>query len=99
LPELRDDILPEEVERMAFEGCPTKDIADFYSCHPSTIRERFRENLTKGRARRRAVLREYQWEAARKGNVTMQIWLGKQHLGQSDQGERDDREEVEYDDQ
>jgi len=28
-----------------------------------------------------------QWEAAKKGNVTMMIWLGKQLLGQRDQME------------
>ena len=29
-------------------------------------------------------LRQLQWASAEKGNVTMQIWLGKQYLGQSD---------------
>jgi hypothetical protein len=29
-------------------------------------------------------LRRMQFESANKGNVTMQIWLGKQYLGQSD---------------
>ena len=29
-------------------------------------------------------LREKQWEVAMEGNVQMLIWLGKQHLGQSD---------------
>src|ERR1041385_5522933 len=29
-------------------------------------------------------LRRYQFEAAKKGNPTMQIWLGKQYLGQTD---------------
>ena len=28
-----------------------------------------------------------QWKSAEKGNVTMQIWLGKQNLGQSDKQE------------
>jgi hypothetical protein len=32
-------------------------------------------------------LRRLQFDSARKGNVTMQIWLGKQYLGQSDKNE------------
>jgi tRNA threonylcarbamoyladenosine modification (KEOPS) complex Cgi121 subunit len=33
----------------------------------------------------KASLRRAQWKAAHNGNVTMQIWLGKQMLGQRDQ--------------
>ena len=36
------------------------------------------------RARGEAVLRELQLRTAMSGNVTMQIWLGKQYLGQKD---------------
>mgnify|MGYP003144011811 CR=1 FL=1 len=32
----------------------------------------------------KAKLRRMQWEVAMNGNVQMQIWLGKQHLGQSE---------------
>lgn len=32
-------------------------------------------------------LRRAQWKSAENGNVTMQIWLGKQWLGQKDQQE------------
>lgn len=31
-----------------------------------------------------ASLRKSQWDSAKGGNVTMQIWLGKQFLGQRD---------------
>ena len=33
-------------------------------------------------------LRREQWRSAEKGNVTMQIWLGKQWLGQTDKVEQ-----------
>jgi hypothetical protein len=33
------------------------------------------------------LLREIQMKTAKSGNVTMQIWLGKQRLGQSDKTE------------
>ena len=32
----------------------------------------------------KASLRRMQWKSAEGGNTTMQIWLGKQHLGQTD---------------
>ncbi len=32
----------------------------------------------------KSSLRRLQWKSAQAGNVTMQIWLGKQYLGQSD---------------
>ena len=32
-------------------------------------------------------LRELQWQTAANGNAAMQIWLGKQYLGQSDKSE------------
>jgi hypothetical protein len=35
----------------------------------------------------KASLRRLQWRNAEAGNVTMQIWLGKQYLGQSDKQE------------
>jgi hypothetical protein len=40
-------------------------------------------------------LRRLQYEAAKTGNVTMQIWLGKQWLGQKDRTETDIHAEVE----
>ena len=38
-------------------------------------------------ARGKKSLRRLQWEQAEAGNVTMQIWLGKQLLGQKDRQE------------
>lgn len=35
----------------------------------------------------KASLRRLQWKAAEGGNTTMLVWLGKQHLGQSDKQE------------
>jgi len=39
------------------------------------------------RAKGEAILRELQLKTAMEGNVTMQIWLGKQYLNQSDKSE------------
>jgi hypothetical protein len=40
------------------------------------------EALAKGRVAFAIRLRRLQWEAAQRGSVRMQIWLGKQYLGQ-----------------
>ena len=37
----------------------------------------------------KASLRRMQWQSAHKGNVTAQIWLGKQVLGQRDKSDLD----------
>lgn len=56
------------------------------------IRERFNLSFVEYRDKRldsrRLKLREWQWKAAEKGNVTMQIWLGKQYLGQTEKVEK-----------
>jgi hypothetical protein len=38
----------------------------------------------KGLENGKSSLRRLQWKAALGGNITMQIWLGKQYLGQRD---------------
>ena len=78
------DISEETVAAMAFAGSPTVEIAEFHGCDEGTIRKRFSEILTKGRASRRIKLRQAQWKVAIGGNVTMLIFLGKQELGQKD---------------
>lgn len=73
-----------QVEKLAALGATNCEIGDFFGLSESTIRERFREELTKGRADMKLRLRQLQWKSAQNGNVTMQIWLGKQLLGQTD---------------
>lgn len=67
-----------------------------YDVSYNTIERRIREkfNMTFGEyieqkhnAYAKPALRRMQWKAAESGNVTMQIWLGKQYLGQSDKQE------------
>lgn len=82
------DIDPNVVAAMAFAGSPTVEIAAYLGCDEGTIRKRFSEILTKERAGRKHKLRQLQWAAATKGNVTMLIFLGKQELGQKDSVER-----------
>ena len=52
------------------------------------IKERFNCSFVQFRAQKiegqKIKLRSWQWKSAEKGNATIQIWLGKQYLGQSD---------------
>ena len=78
------DIDVKQLENLARFGCTNIEIAQFFGCDESTIRKGYSEFLTKGRATQKLRLRQLQWKSAESGNVTMQIWLGKQILGQSE---------------
>lgn len=47
----------------------------------------FAEQKLKGKCRGKTSLRSWQFASAKNGNVTMQIFLGKNYLGQSDRTE------------
>jgi hypothetical protein len=81
-PEL--DIDPRQVELLASAFCTNEEIAAKLGCSSDTLTRRYAESLQKGRDNAKASLRVKQWEVARKGNVPMLIWLGKQYLGQRD---------------
>ena len=83
----------EEVYKLASYGCTNTEIADFYGCDESLIRKSYSENLVKGRANVKIRLRKLQWQSAENGNVTMQIFLGKNMLGQKDRFEESETEE------
>jgi len=83
----------QEVEKLASYGCSNIEIAEFYGCDESLIRKSFSEYLTKGRAKGKIRLRQLQWKSAEKGNVSMQIFLGKNILGQKDKLEEAELEE------
>ncbi|NQU19649.1 MAG: hypothetical protein HQ567_00090 [Candidatus Nealsonbacteria bacterium] len=72
------------VEKLAARFSSKSEIARIVGCDPQTITNRFSEEFDKGRAEGKKCLREMQWKAAEKGNVTMLIFLGKQYLGQAD---------------
>ena len=60
-------------------------------CNPKTLRnlkkrKDFQLAMSEGRGHGKLSLRRAQWKAAQDGNVTMMIFLGKAHLGQSDDG-------------
>jgi hypothetical protein len=73
-----------QVENLAKYGCTNIEIAQFFGCSADLIEKSYSEFTTKGRATQKLRLRQLQWKSAESGNVTMQIWLGKQILGQAE---------------
>lgn len=78
------EIDADQVFKLAQIGCKNQEIADYFSCSPETIERRFAPELAKGRSELRMSLRRWQLESAKRGQVVMLIWLGKQMLGQQD---------------
>lgn len=80
----------EQVERLGLLQCTDNEIAAFFGCSRDTIANRkasdadFLDALEKGKDKGKISLRRAQWQSATNGNITMQIWLGKQYLGQAD---------------
>mgnify|MGYP003140410676 CR=1 FL=1 len=77
----------EQVEKLASFGCTNREIADFCGCDESLISKSYSSFITKGRSKGKIRLRQMQWRSAERGSVPMQIWLGKQVLGQTDKQE------------
>jgi len=76
-----------QVEQLAGYGCTDTEIASFFDISRTTLERNYEHYLTKGREEGKIRLRQYQWASAKKGNVAMLIWLGKQMLGQADKQE------------
>ena len=66
------------------------ELAAVLGCSLDTVKDRlahdpeFSTAYQKGLENGKSSLRRIQWKAALAGNTTMQIWLGKQYLGQRD---------------
>ena len=76
----------EPVEKLAHMQCTYSDIASTLSISVDTLARNKDSAATykRGAEPYRKTLRRMQFESANKGNITVQIWLGKQYLGQSD---------------
>ena len=77
-------ITAEDVRKLAERFWTITEIAAFFNCSDKTISNRFSDIVVKGKENGRAKLRDIQLRSAMNGNVTMQIWLGKQYLNQID---------------
>lgn len=83
----------EQLQKLAKLGCTNKEMGDFFGCSADLLEKSYSEYLTKGRAEQKMRLRQLQWKSAENGNVTMQIFLGKNLLGQQDKLEENQVEE------
>ncbi len=85
----------ELVSKLAQLQCTEEEIAFVCKCSRQTLYNHairtqgctFVDYLEQHRHGGKASLRRMQFESAQKGNITMQIWLGKQYLGQTDKQE------------
>jgi hypothetical protein len=76
----------EKAEKLATIMCTQSEIAAILNVSLSDLEHNpeFLRIHKKGMEHGRASLRRMQYKAAEGGNVTAQIWLGKQYLGQKD---------------
>tara|TARA_Y100001978_G_C23649671_1_gene412736 strand:- start:859 stop:1164 length:306 start_codon:yes stop_codon:yes gene_type:complete len=83
----------EQLQKLAKLGCTNKEMGDFFGCSADLLEKSYSDILLKGRAEQKMRLRQLQWKSAENGNVTMQIFLGKNILGQQDKLEENQMEE------
>lgn len=72
------------VQKLAMIMCTMEEIAAVVGCSVDTLERRFADIIKEGQSKGKTSLRRWQYQAAEKGNTSMLIWLGKQHLGQRD---------------
>lgn len=83
-------IVLEELEKLCRLQCTQEEIAAFFGITVSAVekagrKKKYRDVMERGRSEGRMSLRRAQFKlACEEGNATMQIWLGKQLLGQQD---------------
>lgn len=84
----RKKIDAEQVKKLAAIQCSYAEMASIVGCNESTLTRRFAQAIKEGRDHGKTSLKRKQYEVAMSGNVTMLIWLGKQHLDQKEKVEQ-----------
>lgn len=69
---------------MAFDQCKDTTIAETIGMDVKTFQNNYSKETRQKRAEGKARIYRLQMQAAEDGNPTMLIWLGKQHLEQTD---------------
>ena len=74
------------VEELSNIQCTQEEIASVLNISVRTLQrdEEFCRIYKNGMDNGKMSLRRMQWGAAKQGNTTMLVWLGKQYLGQTD---------------
>jgi len=78
-----------QVAALARMHCTYEEMASVLGCSIDTLERRFKDAIEAARDQGKMSLRRAQWAKAlgkngRNGDRVMQIWLGKNHLGQRD---------------
>lgn len=84
-PEIVLDV--DEIRELASEANTLEDISDLLGVSRKVIENHpeYKRAYELGQSDMRASLRHWQFQAAKSGNVTMLIWLGKIYLGQKEE--------------
>jgi len=92
----------QEFEKLCGMWATKADIAGFFDVSEDTVETWCKKNYDgdtfsavykKKSAKGNVSLRQAQLKSALNGNVTMQVWLGKQHLGQKEYADITNTEE------
>lgn len=93
----RKEIDFDVLQKLCELNCTRDEICNFFEIDDKTLTARivevgydsfsayYKKHLDTGKI----SLRRIQWQSANAGSVPMQIWLGKQYLGQRDKTEND----------
>lgn len=79
-----------ELENLSALQCTEQELASRFGVNQAELEQLrehppFREAIERGRARGKISIRRAQMQMLARGSATMARWLGKHHLGQSDQ--------------
>src|SRR5258706_16389486 len=79
------DLDREQIEMLSEIQCTMEEIAAVMKVDRDTLENRYMSEIENGRQRGKTLLRRAQWhKAIVDANPTMQIWLGKVYLNQTD---------------
>lgn len=78
------EIDEKKLRKYALNLCTYAEMAALCGCSEDTLQRRFTPLIESARSERKHELREAQIKLALSGNATMQIWLGKNELGQKE---------------
>tara|TARA_R110002051_G_scaffold308696_1_gene380859 strand:- start:718 stop:1053 length:336 start_codon:yes stop_codon:yes gene_type:complete len=83
------------LERLCEIQCTQQEMAYILGCSVDTLKRHYSDVINVGKSLSKVTLRRAQWKnAIEKNNVTMQIWLGKNMLNQSDSPLNEENETI-----
>lgn len=85
---------PIEVEKLASLGMKNSEIAEWFGIDDSTLNYNFKQFITKGKLNLIRSLRQAQIQTALNGNPALLIWLGRNLLGQSENSNSTDQNQI-----